>query len=91
MPDGWNETRGTFGPGGGFTLGDKHKQRRKPMASIPSPTPDTVEPAAPPIETPPPPTEPDPPSPPETEPTPPDIDEPGRGPDELPPERIADA
>lgn len=57
------------------------------MASIPSPTPDTVEPAAPPVETPPQPVEPiEPEAPPETEPTPPDIDEPGRGPDELPQE-----
>ncbi|MCZ8370058.1 MAG: hypothetical protein O9293_08855 [Porphyrobacter sp.] len=56
------------------------------MATIPTPNPDIVEPAAPPIETPPPPTEPDSPTPPETEPTSPDFDEPGRGPDELPPE-----
>jgi len=56
------------------------------MATIPPTSPDTIEPVAPPIETPPPPVEPSEPSPPETEPTPPDIDEPGRGPDELPPE-----
>ncbi len=58
------------------------------MATIPTPSPGTVEPAAPPVETPPPqqPDTPIDPAPPETEPTPPDIDEPGRGPDELPPE-----
>lgn len=61
------------------------------MASIPTTEPDTVEPAAPPMETPPPPIEPIEPSPPEIEPTPPDIDEPGRGPDELPPEYLAAA
>ena len=61
------------------------------MASIPTPEPDTVEPAAPPMETPPPPIEPIEPSPPEIEPTSPDIDEPGRGPDELPPEYLAAA
>jgi len=43
------------------------------------------------METPPPPIEPIEPSPPEIEPTPPDIDEPGRGPDELPPEYLAAA
>lgn len=58
------------------------------MASIPTPQPDTVEPATPPVETPPPsePTPPIDPTPPEFEPDYPDIDEPGRGPDELPPE-----
>ena len=63
------------------------------MATIPMPEPDTVEPAAPPVETPPP-TEPTPqidPTPPEIEPDQPDIDEPGRGPDELPPEYLAAA
>jgi hypothetical protein len=56
------------------------------MATVPTPTPDTVEPAAPPLEAPPQPSEPIEPTPDETEPTPPDIDEPGRGPDEVPPE-----
>ncbi|HEY6965219.1 MAG TPA: hypothetical protein VI407_08370, partial [Erythrobacter sp.] len=54
-------------------------KRRAPMASVPTPDPEIVEPPAEPVE----PT----PAPPETEPTPPDIDEPGRGPDELPPEQ----
>ncbi|QDH35793.1 hypothetical protein [Porphyrobacter sp. YT40] len=59
------------------------------MATIPTPNPDTIQPDVAPVETPPP-SEPVPipaePSPPETEPTPPDIDQPGRGPDELPPQ-----
>jgi hypothetical protein len=59
------------------------------MATIPTPNPDIIEPDVGPAETPPL-TEPTPiptePSPPETPPTPPDIDEPGRGPDEMPQE-----
>lgn len=51
------------------------------MASVPTPDPEIVEPPAEPVEPAP--------APPETEPTPPDIDEPGRGPDELPPEQQA--
>lgn len=65
----------------------KPEKEPNAMASIPTPNPDTVEPAAPPIETPPPINDPiEPASPPETEPPAPDIDQPGRGPDEVPPE-----
>jgi hypothetical protein len=56
------------------------------MATIPTPEPDIIEPDQQPAEAPPHPAEPAEPTPPETEPTPPNIDEPGRGPDELPPE-----
>jgi hypothetical protein len=55
------------------------------MATIPPQQPDEIQPAPIPEKTPPQHDEPYSPQPPEQEPTPPDIDEPGRGPDELPP------
>ena len=55
------------------------------MASVPPADPDRIEPSAPPEKSPPIP-EPSPPQVPETEPVTPDIDEPGRMPEELPPD-----
>lgn len=53
------------------------------MASIPP-----IKPDAPPEQVPPQPDVPNEPAPPETEPVPPSIDEPGRGPDEAPPQEM---